>query len=92
MKTSAIVCAVLAGTFVFSSIASARGWRDQYRRDGTHRDGQVHGSPHAHAHAQASGFVIDPPVAIAVLGTTPATGGTDTERVRSEERRVGKEC
>ena len=33
MKTSAIVCAVLAGTFGFSTIASAQGWRDAGRHD-----------------------------------------------------------
>lgn len=42
MKTSAIVCAVLAGTFGFSTIASAQGWRDQDRRDRNDRVEQRH--------------------------------------------------
>jgi Ni/Co efflux regulator RcnB len=42
MKTSAIVCAVLAGTFGFSTIASAQGWRDQDRGDRNSRVEQRH--------------------------------------------------
>ena len=42
MKTSAIVCAVLAGTFGFSTIASAQGWRDQGRGDHSPRAEQRH--------------------------------------------------
>jgi len=41
MKTSAIVCAVLAGTFGFSTIASAQGWRDHDRGDRGDRGDRV---------------------------------------------------
>jgi Ni/Co efflux regulator RcnB len=39
MRTSTIVCAVLAGTFGFSSIASAQQWEGRRDRDGGDRDG-----------------------------------------------------
>jgi Ni/Co efflux regulator RcnB len=42
MKSTAIVCAVLAGTFGFSTIASAEGWRDHNRRDRNDRVEQRH--------------------------------------------------
>ncbi|HET8745572.1 MAG TPA: RcnB family protein [Ramlibacter sp.] len=46
MKTSAIVCAVLAGSFGFTSVASARDWRgDDRGHDRQHRVEQRHDRP-----------------------------------------------
>jgi Ni/Co efflux regulator RcnB len=42
MKTSAILCAVLAGTFGFTSVASADEWRGPRNRDRDHRVEQRH--------------------------------------------------
>jgi Ni/Co efflux regulator RcnB len=40
MKVSAIACAVLAGTFGFSTLASAQDWRGGHDRDGGQRSEQ----------------------------------------------------